>query len=244
MMNTQNAQKSNKKKLIVFTGAGVSAESGIKTFRGSNGLWEEHKIEDVATLDGWHKNKKLVLNFYNQRRKQLLAAEPNQAHYFLAELETRFDVTIITQNIDNLHERAGSKNVVHLHGELMKSRSTSDENLIFDIVGSELNLGDLCPKGSQLRPHIVWFGEAVPMMHTAVDYVIGADIFCVIGTSLAVYPAASLIHYVSSTTKIYLIDPNPPDNLNSEITVIKDIATVGVKKFVEILFNVLELKKK
>ena len=218
------------KKLVVLSGAGISAESGIRTFRDSGGLWENHRVEDVATPEAWQRNPQLVLEFYNQRRKQALAVEPNIAHKILVELERYFDVTIITQNVDHLHERAGSKKVVHLHGELFKSRSSSNPNLIYDIEGWELKAGDFCPEGSQLRPHIVWFGEEVPMMMEAMHITEQADIFVVIGTSLAVYPAAGLVYYVRSGTPIYLIDPAKPDLiLSKQMTFIQEKATVGAK---------------
>jgi len=220
-----------KPKLVVLTGAGISAESGIKTFRDSNGLWEEYDINEVATPEGWAKNNALVLEFYNKRRKQAKEAQPNKAHYALAELEEKFDVHIITQNVDDLHERAGSTKVLHLHGELMKSRSTLYPKLIYDIKGSELNLGDTCEMGAQLRPHIVWFGEVVPEMTNAYLLAQQADIFMVIGTSMMVYPAAGLIDYVHNHIPKYLIDPNDisvsrVDNL----TIIKEKATIGVPK--------------
>ena len=228
-----------KSRLVIFTGAGVSAESGIKTFRDAGGLWEQHKVEDVASADGWHRNPKLVLQFYNERRKQLLQAEPNEAHRLIAKLEKKYDVRVITQNVDNLHERAGSTNVLHLHGELMKVRSSANENLVYDVAdisknGTDVNIGDRCELGSQLRPHIVFFGENVPNMSRAIKLTTNADIFCVIGTSLAVYPAASLLYYVESHTKIYLIDPNPPDNTNN-IYVIPENATTGCDKLVKLL---------
>ncbi len=207
-------------KIVVLTGAGISAESGIKTFRDSGGLWEEHRIEDVATFEGWQRNPKLVLTFYNERRKQLLNAEPNAAHKALVELESKYEVQIITQNVDDLHERAGSKNVLHLHGELKKVRSTVDDNLVYELEGWELKQGDKCEKGSQLRPHIVWFGEAVPMIEPAILFSQEADIFIVIGTSLNVYPAAGLIAYVPTMSPKYLIDPNAkslPNVKNLEI---------------------------
>jgi NAD-dependent deacetylase len=196
-----------KRKIVVLTGAGISAESGIKTFRDSGGLWEEHRIEDVASPEGWARNKSVVLNFYNQRRKQLLQCQPNRAHFALAELEHKFNVTIITQNVDDLHERGGSSKIIHLHGELLKARSSFDEKLIYDC-HSDINPGDKCEKGSQLRPHIVWFGEAVPEMERAVPVVREADIFIVVGTSLVVYPAAGLINYVRYEIPKWLIDPN------------------------------------
>ena len=202
------ARLMNKKKIVVFTGAGMSAESGIKTFRDTDGLWENFKIEDVATFDAWKKNRSLVLDFYNQRRKQVIEAAPNEAHLMVAQLQNTFDVQVITQNIDDLHERAGSKNVLHLHGEIMKSRSTLDPSLIYNVTGYFINEGDLCEKGSQLRPHIVWFGEAVPEMDTAINIAGKADIFITIGTSLNVYPAANLIHVTSLSAQKYLIDPN------------------------------------
>jgi NAD-dependent deacetylase len=201
----------NKKKIVVLTGAGISAESGISTFRDSNGLWENHDVMDVASIDGWHKNPKLVLEFYNQRRAQLSSVEPNEGHKALAQLEEHFEVVIITQNVDNLHERAGSSHIVHLHGELNKVRSSVKEELILDWTGKSLELGDLCEFGSQLRPHIVWFGEAVPMMEVAMKHTLEADIFLVVGTSMVVYPAASLIDYVSQEVPKYIIDPNIPD---------------------------------
>lgn len=196
-----------KKTIVVLSGAGVSAESGIRTFRDSGGLWEEHKVEDVATFEAWQKNKELVLRFYNERRKQVHEVEPNGAHYALAELQKKYKVRIITQNIDDLHERAGSKDVLHLHGEILKARSTVDPSLIYPIKGWELKVGDKCEKGSQLRPHIVWFGEAVPEMGRAAMIAEEADVFLVIGTSLNVYPAAGLLHQVTANTPKFLIDP-------------------------------------
>ena len=193
------------KKLVVLTGAGISAESGISTFRDSNGLWEGHEVMEVASPEGWNKNKELVLDFYNQRRKQALAAKPNDGHKSLADLEKDFEVTIITQNVDNLHEKAGSSHVLHLHGELFKSRSTVDDSLVYDMIG------DKCEKGSQLRPHIVWFGEMVPTIEVAVEYVLQADVFMVVGTSMVVYPAAGLINYVKEEIPKFIIDPNIPD---------------------------------
>ena len=197
------------KTIVVLSGAGISAESGIKTFRDSDGLWENHRIEDVATFDAWQRNPTLVLEFYNQRRKQLHECVPNKAHQHLAALEEKYNVQIVTQNVDDLHERAGSTNVLHLHGELFKVRSTVDEKLIYDWK-SDLNLGDLCEKKSQLRPHIVWFGEQVPMIEVAAEICRKADIFIVIGTSLVVYPAAGLVHYTDFTVPKYIIDPNQP----------------------------------
>ncbi len=197
------------KKLVVLSGAGMSAESGIPTFRASDGLWENHNIEDVASPEGWARNPALVLDFYNKRRQQIRSAEPNEGHRCLASLEDVFSVQIITQNIDDLHERAGSTNVLHLHGEILKVRSTRDEQLIYDWT-EDLHGSDRCSLGSALRPHIVWFGEAVPMMELAIRHVITADLLVVVGTSLAVYPAASLLHYAPANIPKYLVDPNLP----------------------------------
>ncbi len=200
-----------KKKLVVLTGAGMSAESGISTFRDSGGLWDKYKIEEVATPEAFQQNPELVLEFYNQRRKQLGEVEPNKGHKTLARLQEKFDVQIITQNVDNLHERAGSKNVLHLHGELTKVRSVKYPNLIYDIGTKPIKLGDTCDKGAQLRPHIVWFGEAVPAIEQAAELVGKADIFVVIGTSLNVYPAAGLVSYTQTDIPKFLIDPNNID---------------------------------
>lgn len=199
------------KKIVALTGAGISAESGIPTFRDANGLWEGHDIMEVATPEAWQRNPELVLDFYNQRRKAALSVQPNAGHKALAELEKHFEVMVITQNVDNLHEKAGSSQVIHLHGELFKSRSTNEEVLCYDIEGWELKMGDCCEKGSQLRPHIVWFGEAVPMMDYAIEEALSADIFLVIGTSLLVYPAAGLINFVGEEVPKYIIDPQTPD---------------------------------
>lgn len=220
-----------KQKLVVFTGAGISAESGIKTFRDSGGLWEEFDINEVATPQAWEKNQTLVLDFYNKRRKQVLEAKPNKAHLALVELEQKYDVQIITQNIDDLHERAGSKKVLHLHGEITKSRSSIDETLIYKIQGEEIKLGDKCEKGSQLRPHIVWFGEMVPMMEVANFMTEKADIFMVVGTSMAVYPAAGLIDYSPEGIPKYLIDPSDIKiNGISNLKIIKEKASIGLPK--------------
>lgn len=201
----------SKERIVVLTGAGMSAESGIQTFRGAGGLWNGVDVMEVASPEGWEANPSMVLDFYNQRRKNALDVKPNGGHIVLAELEKDFDVSIITQNVDNLHERAGSTQVMHLHGELFKMRSTVDESLVYDMDGWELNLGDACEKGSQLRPHIVWFGENVPLIYDAFQLAQTADIFVVIGTSLSVYPAASIIHYVAPEVKKYLIDPDIPN---------------------------------
>jgi NAD-dependent deacetylase len=222
-----------KKKVVVLTGAGISAESGIRTFRDSNGLWEEHRIEDVASPGGWFRNKEFVLDFYNQRRRQLLQCEPNRAHIALAELEQKYDVTIITQNVDNLHERGGSTNVIHLHGELLKARSTRYEDLVYDWP-KDIVIGDTCEKGEQLRPHIVWFGEAVPKMDEAIPLVRQAGIFIVIGTSLVVYPAAGLIHYTEYETPKWLVDPNDmPLPRIPNLKFINEKATIGVDYLVK-----------
>jgi NAD-dependent deacetylase len=226
------------KKLVVLTGSGISAESGIKTFRESGGLWEGYDVYEVATPEGWHKNPTLVLNFYNERRKQALEAEPNEAHNILAGLEANFNVTIITQNVDNLHEKAGSSDIIHLHGELFKSRSTLDENLIYDIDGCELNLGDTCEKGGQLRPHIVWFGEMVPMMDVAVRITMKADIYIVVGTSLVVYPAAGLLDYVGSDIPKFIVDPNMPEvSSRPNLYLIEEKASTGMQKVRDILLK-------
>lgn len=222
--------ESKRSSLVVLTGAGMSAESGIPTFRGADGLWENHRIEDVATPAAWVKNRELVLRFYNERRKRMWECQPNAGHVGLFELEQRFEVTIVTQNVDNLHERAGSTRVVHLHGELTKSRSTLDPRLVYGIDGWELKVGDKCERGSQLRPHIVWFGEAVPMMETAIEVVRSADILAIIGTSLAVYPAASLIDYAPSRAPLFLIDPNPPAIADDRVTILQAGASEGVTR--------------
>ena len=225
------------KKIVVLTGAGMSAESGISTFRDSGGLWEKYEIDDVATPNGWRRNPALVLDFYNQRRKQLLESKPNAGHYALAELEKDFDVQIITQNVDNLHERAGSTKVVHLHGELMKVRSTGPGEKVFDVDPKhpDVNPGDKCPEGFQLRPHIVWFGEAVPEIEKAERLTHDADIFLIIGTSMQVYPAAGLINNVKPGTPIYLIDPHEVNHLSNDITVIQKGASEGMKELKKIL---------
>lgn len=229
------------RKLVVLTGAGISAESGIKTFRDSGGLWENHRIEDVATPEAWQRNPKLVLDFYNERRKQAIDSKPNHAHKVLVELEDYFDVSIITQNVDNLHEAAGSSNVIHLHGELFKSRSTKNPELVYDVEGTEVNLGDKCELGSQLRPHIVWFGEEVPMMTAAVEIAAQADIFIVIGTSLAVYPAAGLIHYVRPTKPVFIIDPVMPEvSLKKNMSFIQEKASLGAQMLKDRLLEVLD----
>lgn len=219
------------KKIVILSGAGISAESGIRTFRDSNGLWEGHDVMEVASPQGWTANKETVLEFYNQRRKQALEVFPNAGHEALVELEKYYEVSIVTQNVDNLHERAGSSAIIHLHGEIFKSRSTLDPSLVYPIEGWELNLGDKCEKGAQLRPHIVWFGEAVPAIEEALDEVRTADIFIIVGTSLNVYPAAGLINDVRSDTKIYIVDPQIPDVLpRKNITFIEEKGTTGLQK--------------
>jgi len=224
-----------KKRLVVLTGAGMSAESGIQTFRGAGGLWNGVDVMEVASPEGWAANPAMVLEFYNERRKNALDVKPNGGHLVLAELEKDFDVQIITQNVDNLHERAGSTNVMHLHGELFKMRSTADESLVYEMDGWELNIGDTCEKGSQLRPNIVWFGESVPLIHDAFQLAQTADIFVVIGTSLAVYPAASIIHYVHQNVPKFIIDPEIPDV--SQISNLEAIEKGAVE-------GTLELKRK
>jgi len=220
------------KHVVVLTGAGMSAESGLKTFRDANGLWEGHDIMEVATAEGFSKNPELVLEFYNQRRKQLLQVNPNSAHHALSALEKTHKVTIVTQNVDDLHERAGSKNILHLHGELLKVRSTVDDSNIYNWK-HDLSLGDLCEKGSQLRPHIVWFGEPVPLISQAIEICKSADSLLIIGTSLQVYPAASLVQYVPPEKDIFYIDPKPIMALNKHVTIISEKATTGVQKVID-----------
>lgn len=217
------------KKIVVFTGAGISVESGLPTFRGSDGLWEGHRVEDVATPEAWEKDPELVQNFYNKRRSDCLAAEPNHAHRKLAELEKNYDITIITQNIDDLHERAGSSKVLHLHGQIRKGQSSINPNLIYDINGTDIKDGDLCELGSQLRPHVVWFGEAVPNMNEAYKIARQADVFITIGTSLQVYPAANLIYETKPDCKLILIDPNAEQyRVPPVVLKISEKASVGV----------------
>ena len=224
------------KKLVVLTGAGISAESGIQTFRDADGLWEGHNVIDVASPEGFAANPELVLDFYNQRRRQLLEVKPNKAHYNLAALEKEFDVEIITQNVDNLHEKAESTKVIHLHGELLKVRSSVDESLVLNWE-KDLVLGDLCKYNSQLRPHIVWFGEMVPMLDKAIEITLTADILVIIGTSIQVYPAASLINYVQQNTPIYFIDPKPSvtENHFNNLKIIKKMASSGTDELIELL---------
>ncbi|MCX6183407.1 MAG: NAD-dependent deacylase [Bacteroidetes bacterium] len=226
------------KKVLVLTGAGISAESGLKTFRDSDGLWENYNVYDVATPQAWAKNPALVQEFYNKRREQCLSAKPNAGHLALVELEKEFNVQIITQNVDDLHEKAGSTNILHLHGELNKARSSVDENLIYDLKGKDINMGDFCEKGSQLRPHIVWFGEMVPNIEIAQKMMRDADYLLIIGTSLNVYPAAGLVSFVPAHCKTFLIDPNdcPTGNI-SNLTTIKEGAGTGVSKAIKIILQ-------
>lgn len=232
-----------RKKITVLTGAGVSAESGISTFRDSDGLWENHKVEDVASIEGWYRDRKVVLDFYNARRAQLADVRPNAAHMAIASLESEYDVTVVTQNVDNLHERAGSTRIIHLHGELTKVRPENrcndldgfSEETVFDIGYDAVNVGDMAPNGAQLRPHIVWFGEAVPKIDQAIDAVDAADIVLIVGTSLQVYPAAGLYRYAKMDSPIYIIDPKDVPVRDSRITHIKDVATRGMETFINIL---------
>lgn len=226
------------KKVIVLTGAGISAESGISTFRDSDGLWEQYRVEDVATPEGYAKDPALVLDFYNQRRRQLKDVEPNEGHRQLVRLEKDFDVHIITQNVDNLHERAGSTQVLHLHGELTKARSGRNPNLITDIGYNDIHLGDLAEDGTQLRPHIVWFGEAVPNIEPAAELCEQADFFVVVGTSMNVYPAAGLIHYVPRSTPCFLVDPKAVP-VSRPVTIFQEKAGTGVKKVVDQILETL-----
>ncbi len=226
------------KKLVVLTGAGISAESGLKTFRDSNGLWEGYDIQEVATPQAWEWNRALVQEFYNMRRKAVLEAEPNAAHYALAKLESHYEVTIITQNIDDLHERGGSTNVLHLHGIITRSQSSIDPELTYPIEGWELGMDEKCELGSPLRPHVVWFGEDVPMIGTAMEICAQADVFILIGTTLAVYPAAGLIHYVPADAPKYIVDLNiRQTNLRQNVIKIEEKATVGVPKSVAELLS-------
>ena len=230
-----------KKKIVVLTGAGVSAESGVSTFRDSDGLWENHRVEDVATLEGWYRDRKMVLDFYNERRAQLPQVKPNAAHIAIASLEKDYDVQVITQNVDNLHERAGSTRIIHLHGELTKARPENcynemdgfSEDSVLDIGYESIHIGDLAPNGSQLRPHIVWFGEAVPNIGKAIDAVEQADILLIVGTSLQVYPAAGLYAYAKASAPIYIIDPKDVPVRDTRLMHIRDVATSGMQTFIE-----------
>ena len=224
------------KHIVVLTGAGISAESGLKTFRDANGLWEGHDVMEVASPEGWNKNRALVLDFYNQRRKQLKEVTPNPAHEALVKLEEQFKVDIITQNVDDLHERAGSSSVIHLHGELLKARSTVDENLVRDWK-EDINEGDLCAKNSQLRPHIVWFGEMVPLLDTAAALTAQADYILIVGTSMQVYPAAGLINYAKPDSEVFFIDPKPNIRSQANLKVYAEKASTGVPTVVAQLLN-------
>lgn len=232
-----------KKKITILTGAGVSAESGISTFRDSDGLWENYRVEDVASIEGWYRNPSVVLDFYNARRAQLQTVRPNAAHISIAELEKDWDVTVVTQNVDNLHERAGSTRIIHLHGELTKVRPENccndkdgfSEETVFDIGSEAISIGDLAPNGAQLRPHIVWFGEAVPKIDAAIDAVEAADILLIVGTSLQVYPAAGLYRFAKTDTPIYIIDPKDVPVRDARITHIKEKATTGMVTFKRLL---------
>lgn len=229
-----------KKKIAVLTGAGISAESGLKTFRDSGGLWEEYNIEEVASYNGWIKNPSLVVDFYNKRREQLREAKPNAAHIALAKLEEKYEVRVVTQNVDDLHERGGSTNVLHLHGELTKVRSVKFPELVYTIGYDSIKIGDLCEKGTQLRPNIVWFGEEVPLMQEATEIIEQADILLVVGTSLQVYPAAGLMFYAKPSCRKFLVDPNTNgDNYYSDVKLIKDTAGNAVPKLVEQLLHEL-----
>ncbi len=227
-------------KVVILTGAGISAESGIKTFRDAGGLWEGYQIEDVATPEAWNRNPQMVLDFYNERRKQLLNVEPNLAHYAIASLDDSFETVVVTQNVDDLHERAGSRNIIHLHGELLKARSSVYDDLVYDCP-EDIRMGDVCPKGFQLRPHIVWFGEMVPMLEHAIEEIHNADYILVVGSSMQVYPAAGLVGYAPPDARIYYIDPRP--TLNYELSrrkgleVIAKAATVGVPEIVNKLIS-------
>ncbi len=237
-MNPYLNSMNRKKKLVVLSGAGISAESGIKTFRDSDGLWEGHDVMEVATPEGWRKNQSLVQDFYNQRRKQMKSCQPNVAHRTLAELESHLEVVIITQNVDDLHERAGSSKVIHLHGELKKAQSSVDPKLVYDLDGWEIKAGDLCEKGSQLRPFVVWFGEPVPMMIQAMRETKQADFFLVIGTSLQVYPAAGLIDDVPDHADLFLIDPDISfQRHGKKIHLIPDRATSGIENFRKLILE-------
>ncbi|HIZ85099.1 MAG TPA: NAD-dependent deacylase [Candidatus Coprenecus stercoravium] len=227
------------KRLVVLSGAGVSKESGINTFRDSGGLWEQYPVEDVASIDGWRRNRSLVLEFYNARRRDLKDRQPNEAHRIIAGLERDFKVTVITQNVDNLHERAGSSDIIHLHGELTKARGEFSPEPIYDIGYRDIHLGDKDSRGEQLRPHIVWFGEAVPMIEPAAETVSGCDILLVIGTSLNVYPAAGLINYIRGGVPVFLIDPHPMSLNYKHYTQIQDVATSGMRKFRDICASLL-----
>lgn len=226
------------KKIVVLTGAGISAESGVSTFRDAGGLWENHDVMEVASIEGWEKNRKLVLDFYNHRRRQLKEVQPNEGHKALVDLEEKYNTIIVTQNVDNLHEKAGSTTVMHLHGELLKVRSTGNPDLVYHW-DEDLNIGDNCEEGYQLRPHIVWFGEIVPLLHNAASLVYQADILIIVGTSMQVYPVAGLVGYYTNSRPIYYIDPKPHINyelgFSKNLKLIEEPASIGVRKVVDIL---------
>jgi NAD-dependent deacetylase len=227
------------KNIVVLTGAGISAESGLKTFRDSDGLWEGYDLNEVATPEGWRRDPHKVQDFYNMRRKSVLEAEPNVAHFALAGLDHYANVQVITQNIDNLHERAGSKNILHLHGIITKSQSSLDRDLVYDIEGWELKMGEKCERGSQLRPHVVWFGEDVPMMEKALLITMKADVLIVIGTSMQVYPAVSLVHYVPEGAPVYVVDPNATQYVHRNWNIIPEKAGTGVEKVIKELMMII-----
>lgn len=222
------------KNVVIFTGAGISAESGISTFRDSNGLWENHDVHDVASPEGWAKNPALVQRFYNERRKNVMEAQPNEGHKALVRLEEHFDTWIVTQNVDDLHERAGSKNILHLHGEIMKARSSGNPKLVYNLDRDEIRMGETCEEGHQLRPHIVWFGEDVPMLEYGMALAMLADIFIIVGTSMVVYPANTLVHYVPAKCKVFVVDPNHPAmSKSTQFEFIQEPATTGLPKLVD-----------
>lgn len=227
--------KTGKKRVVVLSGAGISQESGLKTFRDMGGIWEEYDVTEVASPEAWRRHPEVVLRFYNERRRQLLKARPNDAHRAIARLEEWFDVEVITQNVDDLHEQAGSTRVLHLHGELRKARSTADPSLVYPLKGWELNMGDLCDRGSQLRPHIVWFGEPVPLMEEAIRRVAEARIMVVIGTSLSVYPAASLVGYAPPECPLFVVDPGEPATGERQVTRIRKKASEGCRDLLHLL---------
>ena len=227
-------------KIVILSGAGISAESGVKTFRDAGGLWEGHDVMTVASIDGWHRNPELVLDFYNQRRRQLHEVEPNPAHHALVELESQYEVVVITQNVDDLHERAGSSHIIHLHGELRKAKSSIDDTLIYDCPG-DIRIGDTCELGSQLRPHVVWFGEQVPKLHEAALHITDAHHILIVGTSMQVYPAAGLVGYAREESAIYYVDPNPRINFElsrrDNLRVVPEKAAGGLPKLVQQLLT-------
>lgn len=235
-----------KEKIVVLSGSGISAESGLKTFRDSDGLWEGYDVLEVASIQGWRKNKKLVLDFYNERRRQLESAKPNDAHYAISDLQKHFDVTVITQNVDDLHEKAGTQDIIHLHGELTKARSSMDQRIVVDIGYKDIKHGDTASDGSQLRPHIVWFGEQVPLLQEAAEIVSDCDFFIVVGTSLVVYPAASLISFVDDETPKYIVDPVKPELFQKvwNLFYIQEKASIGMRRLTDKLIEYSNSQKK